>query len=107
MKQLILNSVLIVMVSLIAGLTNEAEAKPLEVETGNEGEQHNWQEYSTHYETVEAGSHEYTYWKNFIERTRTCNISYKLKSVVYYCDVHDHTDSEIHLEETIHSHDHG
>ncbi|WP_135108516.1 hypothetical protein [Lentibacillus salicampi] len=79
-------------------------AKPVENETE---EQHNWVEYSIHYKTVEAGSHEYTYWKNFIERTSTCHISHRLKSVVYYCDVHDHTDSKIYLEETIHSNEHG
>ncbi|MFD2762093.1 hypothetical protein [Lentibacillus juripiscarius] len=69
-------------------------------------EAHNWVEYSTHVETVDAGSHEYTYWKNLIQRTRTCDISHKLKSVVYYCDTHDHTDVEIFHEETVHSEKH-
>lgn len=101
MKGVILTSVLIFMISLIPILT-AVEAKPVEEGT----EAHNWQEYSTHYEIIEAGSHEYTYWKNFIERTRTCDISHKMKSVVYYCDVHGHTDSEIYLDETIHSHEH-
>ncbi|WP_139223995.1 hypothetical protein [Lentibacillus halodurans] len=101
MKPSLLVFSLIFTIYLVIGLM-QAEAKPNEGET----KQHNWQEYSTHYETVDAGSHEYTYWKNFIERTRTCDISHKLKSVVYYCDLHDHTDSQIFLEETIHSEKH-
>ncbi len=88
-------------VFLTTGVTGVA-GKPTE----NETEQHNWQEYSTHYETVKVRSHDYTYWKNFIEKTRTCNVSHKLKAVVYYCDVHDHTHSEIFLEDTIHSEKH-
>ncbi|MBP1971288.1 hypothetical protein J2Z83_003427 [Virgibacillus natechei] len=68
--------------------------------------QHNWEEYSTDTEIIHTGSHEYTYWKNFGRESRTCNISHKIKTVVYYCDVHDHTYSETFLEETIHSEDH-
>lgn len=101
MKNSILTIVLSVMIFLIAGLTN-AKAEPIEGEI----ELHNWEAYSTHYETVDGGSHAYTYWKNFMEQTRTCAISHKLKSVVYYCDVHDHTDSQIFFEETIHSERH-
>ncbi|MFD1362068.1 hypothetical protein [Lentibacillus salinarum] len=92
------------MIVFVSSLT-ETAAQPTENEQPD-GEQHNWGEYSTHYETIDARSHEYTYWKNFIERTRTCDISHKIKSVVYYCDVHDHTDTEIFLEEIIHSEEH-
>ncbi|WP_373893514.1 hypothetical protein ACUL41_04980 [Virgibacillus natechei] len=76
-----------------------AEVTPQEIDDT----EHNWQESSTDYNTIPTGSHEYTYWKNFIRETRTCEISQRVKTVVYYCDIHDHTKSETHVEETIHS----
>ncbi|SFE21264.1 hypothetical protein SAMN05216238_11033 [Lentibacillus persicus] len=89
------------MIFLTPGLA-KAEAEPIE----EEPKQHNWEVYSTHYETVEAGTHTFTYWKNFIEKRRTCQISHKVKTVVYYCSRHDHTDSKITFEETLHSEKH-
>ncbi|WP_163971891.1 hypothetical protein [Oceanobacillus halotolerans] len=68
--------------------------------------EHNWEQYSSETNVIEAGSHEFTYWKNFIQRTRTCNLSYEIKTVVYYCDIHDHTRSETFIEEEHHSEDH-
>lgn len=68
--------------------------------------EHNWEEYSTDFHEIEAGSHKFTYWKNFMKHTRTCHITHKIKTVVYYCDLHDHTKSESFLEETIHSSPH-
>ena len=68
---------------------------------------HNWVEYSVDYNEVDGGTHEYTYWKNFIKRTRTCHKTHVIQTVVYYCDVHDHTKSETFLDDTIHSHQHG
>ncbi|MFD1037494.1 hypothetical protein ACFQ3N_03520 [Virgibacillus byunsanensis] len=79
------------------------EAKAQENEIGYKDVQHNWLEFSTGYETIETDSHEYTYWKNFMRHTRTCDISHKIKTVVYYCDLHNHTNSKSFLEETIHS----
>ncbi|UJL45481.1 hypothetical protein KFZ58_13855 [Virgibacillus sp. NKC19-16] len=78
-----------------------AEANPQETEEGDS--EHNWQEYSTDYNTIQTGSHEYTYWKNFMRETGTCEISQRIKTVVYYCDIHDHTKSETEVEETTHS----
>jgi hypothetical protein len=69
-------------------------------------EEHNWQEYSVDYDIIEVGSHEYNYWKNFMKRTRTCHISHRIKTVVYYCDIHDHTKSETILDKIIHSEKH-
>ncbi|WP_085991236.1 hypothetical protein [Oceanobacillus senegalensis] len=68
---------------------------------------HNWVEYSTDFNEVDGGTHEYTYWKNFIKRTRTCQKTHMIKTVIYYCDKHDHVKSETFLDETTHSHRHG
>ena len=68
--------------------------------------QHNWKEYSTDTNIFQNDSHDITYWKNFISYTRTCNISHKVKTVVYYCDMHDHTKSETYLEDITHSENH-
>lgn len=81
----------------------EAGAEVTEQDTETEDSEHNWQESSTDYNTIQTGSHEYTYWKNFIRETHTCEISQRIKTVVYYCDIHDHTKSETEVEETIHS----
>ncbi|GAB3794364.1 hypothetical protein [Virgibacillus kimchii] len=70
------------------------------------GSTHNWEEYSTSHETIEVGTHEYSYWKNLIRHTRTCHISHVIKTVVYYCDEHDHTKIETEVVETIHSGNH-
>ncbi|WP_047981799.1 hypothetical protein [Ornithinibacillus contaminans] len=69
-------------------------------------EEHNWQKSSVDYNVIEVGTHDYTYWKNFMKRTRTCHISHRIKTVVYYCDIHNHTKSETSLEEIIHSERH-
>ncbi|RYG73688.1 hypothetical protein EU245_05120 [Lentibacillus lipolyticus] len=98
-RRIILQIAVIILVCFLPGWNGAAAQE--------DNKAHNWVEYSTHAETVDAGSHEYTYWKNFIQRTRTCTISHKLKSVVYYCNVHDHTDAEIFHEKTMHSEKHG
>lgn len=67
---------------------------------------HNWEEYSTSYDLIEVGTHEYSYWRNLFRHTRTCHISHKLKTTVYYCADHDHTKSETELVEIIHSGNH-
>ncbi|MBC5637738.1 hypothetical protein H8S33_13055 [Ornithinibacillus sp. BX22] len=69
-------------------------------------EEHNWQQSSVHYDTILVGEHEYTYWKNFMKRKRTCTISHRIKTVVYYCDIHNHTKVETFLDEVIHSEKH-
>lgn len=70
-------------------------------------EKHNWKQSSIHYDMIEAGEHEYTYWKNFMRKSRTCQISHRIKTIVYYCDEHNHTKVETILDEVIHSHKHG
>ncbi|MFC3041876.1 hypothetical protein ACFOGI_16700 [Virgibacillus xinjiangensis] len=79
--------------------SEEIQAK---VEEGEELS-HNWEESSTSEDIIHADSHEYTYWKNFLRVTRTCDISHRVTTTVYYCDVHDHTKSETNLEEVMHS----
>lgn len=70
-------------------------------------QKHNWKQSSVHYEVVEAGEHEYTYWKNFIRQSRTCQISHRIKTIVYYCEEHNHTKIETVLDKIIHSNKHG
>jgi hypothetical protein len=93
---------------LVSSLSNTliADATVSNTEPETSGSTHNWVEYSTSYDTIEVGSHEYSYWKNFIRHTRTCHISHVIKTVVYYCDEHDHTKTETELTETIHSGNH-
>jgi hypothetical protein len=84
-----------------------AEEKPMERIPHNH-EEHNWKQSSVDYHTIEVGEHEFSYWKNFMKHSRTCHISHRIKTVVYYCDIHGHTKSETILDEIIHSvkHDH-
>ncbi|WP_010094352.1 hypothetical protein [Ornithinibacillus scapharcae] len=70
-------------------------------------EKHNWKQSSVHYDVVEVGEHEYTYWKNFIRQSRTCQISHRIKTIVYYCEEHNHTKVETVVDEVIHSNKHG
>jgi hypothetical protein len=76
--------------------------------TPTTNEEHNWKQSSIDYHTIEVGEHEFSYWKNFMKHSRTCHISHRVKTVVYYCDIHGHTKSETILDEIIHSvkHDH-
>ncbi|WP_068673223.1 hypothetical protein [Oceanobacillus sp. Castelsardo] len=67
---------------------------------------HNWAEYGVDYHEVDGGTHEYSYWKNFIKRNRTCQITHVIKTITFYCDKHDHTRSNTVLEKTKHSHHH-
>ncbi|MFA1820321.1 hypothetical protein ACDX78_09070 [Virgibacillus oceani] len=96
---------LVILISLLSNLmlTNVSAA---EIEKEGDSAEHNWVEYSTSFETIEVGTHEYSYWKNLIRHTRTCHISHVIKTVVYYCDEHDHTKVETELVETIHSGNH-
>src|SRR5690625_1830196 len=86
--------------------TSTADTADADLDRESNGTTHNWVEYSTSFETIEVGTHEYSYWKNFIRHTRTCHISHVIKTVVYYCDEHDHTKVETELVETIHSGNH-
>ncbi|MFD1848727.1 hypothetical protein [Oceanobacillus bengalensis] len=104
MKKYMLMFGMILSVSLVAFSTQVVAEEVLENPIPQV--KHNWVEYSTGFDEIEAGTHEYTYWKNFIKRTRTCLITHKIKTVVYYCDLHDHTKSETFLDEVIHSHQH-
>ncbi|GAB3053020.1 hypothetical protein GCM10027286_15610 [Virgibacillus ainsalahensis] len=93
--------VILCVVTLCFGMNSQVTvAADIEDETG---ERHNWKESSTSFETIPVDTHEYTYWKNFLRVTRTCEISHKVKTVVYYCDLHDHTKSQTQMEEIIHS----
>lgn len=92
-------------ISLSIGIT-QVSAKNSGNETEAKDEAHNWVEYSTEYHEIPVGPHEFTYWKNLMKFKRTCEISHRIKTVIYYCDTHDHTTSEVHLEEIIHSENH-
>ncbi|MFD2629898.1 hypothetical protein [Oceanobacillus kapialis] len=63
----------------------------------------NWQVQDTYIEKVDGGEHEFTYWKNFMRHTRTCQVTHHIKVVVYYDDVHDQTKTESTLIKTEHS----
>jgi hypothetical protein len=104
MRKMIVLSFIILISSLSNTMIADATANIMQTETN--GSTHNWVEYSTSYDTIEVGTHEYSYWKNLSRHTRTCHISHVIKTVVYYCADHDHTKSEIELVETIHSGNH-
>jgi len=93
------------MISISISIT-QVTAETSENESGEVDEVHNWVESSTDYQEIPVKSHEFTYWKNLLKQTRTCDISHRIKTVVYYCDTHDHITTEVHLEEIIHSEDH-
>lgn len=84
----------------------KAGAEIIEGDTTTDEIEHNWEISSTNYEIIHVDTHEYTYWKNFLRETRTCDVFHKIKTVVYYCDIHGHTKSESHLVEVIHSEKH-
>ncbi|MGJ9457746.1 hypothetical protein [Oceanobacillus sp. CF4.6] len=85
----------------------EAEAAVVENDFyGTTDVQHDWKEYGTDINVFQTDSHDVTYWKNFMRYSRTCNISHKVKTVVYYCELHDHTKSETFLEDITHSVNH-
>lgn len=95
-----------VLLTILPISVKDAEASASKLEFDTVATEHNWKEYSTDYEEIEVGTHEYTYWKNFIRHKRTCTITHRIKTVVYYCEDHDHTKSETFLEEVIHSGNH-
>ncbi|WP_138415196.1 hypothetical protein [Aquibacillus sediminis] len=90
--------------SSLASSTDEEE-EPEVVETDESN--HNWKKTSSQLEMVHEDTHEYTAWHNFVKRTFKCDITHKIRTDVWYCDIHDHTKSDVSLEETIHSRDHG
>lgn len=90
---------------LLGSMPISAEVEVLE-RTPRNIEQHNWKQSSVDYSVIDAGTHEYNYWKNFMKKTRTCQIYHRIKTVVYYCDIHNHTKSETTLEKIIHSERH-
>ncbi|SHH00966.1 hypothetical protein SAMN05421807_10360 [Virgibacillus chiguensis] len=67
---------------------------------------HEWKQKSSDINYIHTGSHEFTYWKNFMRHKRTCHISQKIKTTVYYCDLHNHTKSKTVHVETVHSEQH-
>ncbi|MDL4842208.1 hypothetical protein [Aquibacillus rhizosphaerae] len=67
---------------------------------------HNWAKTSSELKMVHDDSHQYDVWHNFIKKSVTCDITHKIKTEIWYCDLHNHTKSEVSLEETIHSHKH-
>lgn len=79
----------------------------IEVDTdGSKNIHHNWKKTSTEIKVIDAGTHEYSVFHNFIKKTRKCDISHKVKTEVWFCDLHNHTKSEISLDETVHSYEH-
>ncbi|WP_222599291.1 hypothetical protein [Aquibacillus kalidii] len=68
--------------------------------------EHNWKRMSSEFKLVHTDTHDYTVWHNFIKKTRKCDISHRMKTEVWYCDLHNHAKSEVSFEETIHSHQH-
>ncbi len=98
MQRHIIKGVLVFLILMPMRLTN---AEEMEVE-----QQHNWEESGTNHEVIQTETHNYYYWKNFIRQTGTCEISLKLKTVVYYCDLHNHTKTKSNIEERLHSEKH-
>ncbi|MBR3117836.1 MULTISPECIES: hypothetical protein [Oceanobacillus] len=106
MKKLIF-AVVLLQVIVLAVSYNTVNAEVIEHESNDkESSHHNWVEYSTDTTVLEVGSHEGSYMKNLLRYSYVCDISHKIKTVVYYCDEHDHTKSETFLEEVIHSEEH-
>ncbi|WP_051382045.1 MULTISPECIES: hypothetical protein [Sediminibacillus] len=68
--------------------------------------EHNWERMDTEYEIVPVDTHTYTVWRNFIRKTRKCDISHRIKTDVWYCDLHHHTRSSSSIDEIIHSEEH-
>lgn len=77
-----------------------------DMNTLESNDEHNWVEHRIDYHEVDGGTHEYSYWKNFIKRERTCHITHVIKTITYYCDKHDHIKVDTLLEKTKHSHHH-
>ncbi|MFC4557707.1 hypothetical protein ACFO3D_05720 [Virgibacillus kekensis] len=90
---------------LVAGWNGSIYAKAMETEATT-ANRHNWEQMSTDFEIIPTDSHEFTYWKNFIRHTRTCEVSLKIKTTVYYCDLHNHTRTSTELDGTVHSYNH-
>ncbi|WP_157087658.1 hypothetical protein [Oceanobacillus damuensis] len=84
----------------------ESEAAVMDKDIQGTAVEHNWVEYSTDIKEMEVDTHDITYWKNLMRYTRTCTISHVIRTVVYYCDIHDHTKSETFLDDVIHSEKH-
>ncbi|WP_010647882.1 hypothetical protein [Oceanobacillus massiliensis] len=89
--------------SFIAVEIQETDAAALETDGEIAEFQHNWKVYHIDHSVIEAGSHDFTYWKNFMRKTRTCHVTHEMKTIVYYCDLHDHTKSETSLVKANHS----
>ncbi|WP_339227192.1 hypothetical protein NSQ77_16780 [Oceanobacillus sp. FSL K6-2867] len=105
MKKFILAVVLLHVIASTANI-HAITAEEIERENHNQESYHNWVEYSTDTTVLKVDSHEGSYMKNLLRYSYVCDISHKIKTVVYYCDEHDHTKSETFLEEVIHSEGH-
>lgn len=55
----------------------KAGAEIIEGDTTTDEIEHNWEISSTNYEIIHVDTHEYTYWKNFLGETRTCDVFIK------------------------------
>ncbi|SDJ76695.1 hypothetical protein [Sediminibacillus albus] len=67
---------------------------------------HKWEKMKPQYDTVKVDTHTYTLWRNFLKKTRNCDISHKLRTDIWYCEIHNHTKVETSIEEIIHSEKH-
>ncbi|GGA65784.1 hypothetical protein [Ornithinibacillus halotolerans] len=101
-----MNKRLAVIVSILFLLCSGKMVAHAEDSKLDKAEEHNWIQSSVDYTLIDAGEHEYNFWKNFMKYTRTCLIQHRIKTIVYYCDKHNHTKSETTLEEVIHSEKH-
>ncbi|MDC3416582.1 hypothetical protein [Aquibacillus salsiterrae] len=99
----------IVSVGFVGDLSVSAKVAKISPEVADpikDGMTHTWKKTSSDFEMIHAKTHEYTVWHNFIKKTRKCDVTYKIRTDVWFCDLHDHTKSAVSLEETIHSEKH-
>lgn len=107
MKKTFLSTGLLLALLLFASPLAGAEEAPTQEDSSpTDNMTHNWEISSTDFTTIHAATHDITYWKNFMQQSRPCDVFHRLKTVVYHCDEHDHTTSETVLEEITHTEDH-
>ncbi len=84
----------------------EQVSNAADINAANNGSIHQWVKMGTEFAVIPVDTHEFTIWHNFVKKKRNCEITHKVKTVVWYCELHHHTKSETLLEETIHSKQH-
>ncbi|MDC3414335.1 hypothetical protein NC797_14985 [Aquibacillus sp. 3ASR75-11] len=67
---------------------------------------HNWEVSNVDYTKKNVRTHDYKIFDNFIRKTRQCDVDQKIKTVVWYCDLHGETKSATYLLEREHSEQH-